>query len=90
MVKILITGGAGFIFSSLADKLLQDENNYVVLVDNLLTGNIANIPKHKNCKFIKCDANNYAELSAIMTAHDLIMFFIMLQLLVCSVLCKIR
>ena len=69
MVKILITGGAGFIPSSLADKLLQDENNYVVLVDNLLTGNTANIPKHKNCKFIKCDANNYAELSAIMTAH---------------------
>ena len=69
MVKFLITGGAGFIPSSLADKLLQNDNNYVVLVDNLLTGNMDNIPIHRNCKFIKCDANNYAELSAIMTAH---------------------
>lgn len=69
MVKILITGGAGFIPSSLADKLLQNEDHFVVLVDNLLTGNINNIPKNKNCKFIKCDANNYNELAAIMTAY---------------------
>jgi UDP-glucose 4-epimerase len=69
MVKILITGGAGFIPSSLADKLLQNDDHFVVLVDNLLTGNINNIPKNKNCKFIKCDANNYNELAAIMTAY---------------------
>ncbi|MCB9032282.1 MAG: NAD-dependent epimerase/dehydratase family protein [Chitinophagales bacterium] len=69
MVKILITGGAGFIPSSLADKLLQNENHFVVLIDNLLTGNIQNIPNNKNCKFIKCDANNYNELAAIMTAY---------------------
>jgi nucleoside-diphosphate-sugar epimerase len=30
MVKFLITGGAGFIPSSLADKLLLDDKNYVV------------------------------------------------------------
>ena len=69
MVKFLITGGAGFIPSSLADKLLQNDNNYVVLVDNLLTGNMDNIPIHRNCRFIKCDVNNYNEISAIMTAH---------------------
>jgi len=70
MVKILITGGAGFIPSSLADKLLLDEKNFVVLIDNFLTGYQKNIPIHKNCKFIKCDVNNYNELSAIMTAHQ--------------------
>lgn len=70
MVKILITGGAGFIPSSLADKLLLDEKNFVVLIDNFLTGYQKNIPIHKNCKFIKCDVNNYNELSAIMSSHQ--------------------
>ena len=70
MVKFLITGGAGFIPSSLADKLLQNDNNYVVLVVNLLTGNMDNIPIHRNCRFIKCDVNNYNEISAIMTSHQ--------------------
>lgn len=70
MVKFLITGGAGFIPSSLADKLLLDEKNFVVLIDNFLTGYQKNIPIHKNCKFIKCDVNNYNELSAIMSSHQ--------------------
>ncbi len=42
----LITGGAGFIPSSLADELLKDPSNYVVLLDNFLTGCKENIPDH--------------------------------------------
>ncbi|MCY7410647.1 MAG: NAD-dependent epimerase/dehydratase family protein, partial [Chitinophagales bacterium] len=38
MPKILITGGAGFIASALAERLIQDPANYVVILDNLLTG----------------------------------------------------
>ena len=38
MAKILITGGAGFVASHLADKLIEDKNNFVVIVDNLSTG----------------------------------------------------
>ncbi|WP_028402782.1 SDR family oxidoreductase [Ectobacillus panaciterrae] len=42
-MKVLVTGGAGFIGSHIVDKLI--ENNYeVVIVDNLSTGN----PKHLN------------------------------------------
>lgn len=69
MVKILITGGAGFIPSSLADKLLEREDVSLVLVDNLLTGLLSNVPKHPRCDFIKCDVNNYNEISSIMTAY---------------------
>ncbi|MBL7713004.1 MAG: NAD-dependent epimerase/dehydratase family protein [Chitinophagaceae bacterium] len=69
MVKILITGGAGFVPSSLADKLLQLGNMEVVLVDNLLTGKTENIPDHSNCKFIKCDVNNYNDIAPIMISH---------------------
>ncbi|MFC1780206.1 NAD-dependent epimerase/dehydratase family protein [Patescibacteria group bacterium] len=68
MQKILITGGAGFIGSSLADELLKDSKNYIVLVDNLLTGKIKNLPsKSKNVTFIKADVNNYSDISPIMT-----------------------
>jgi nucleoside-diphosphate-sugar epimerase len=69
MVKVLITGGAGFVPSSLADKLLALEAYEVVLVDNFLTGRVENIPNHPNCKFIKCDVNNYNDIAAIMTAY---------------------
>lgn len=69
MVKILITGGAGFVPSSLADKLLQLGNIEVVLVDNLLTGKTENVPNHTNCKFIKCDVNNYNDIAPVMISH---------------------
>lgn len=41
-VRALVTGGAGFIGSHLCDRLLA-EGNDVLCVDNLLTGNVANI-----------------------------------------------
>ncbi len=42
-MKILVTGGAGFIGSHIADALLRDGHE-VVVVDNLSTGSCANIP----------------------------------------------
>lgn len=41
-MKILITGGAGFIGSYLAEKLL-DQGHYVIIIDNLSTGKLSNI-----------------------------------------------
>ncbi|MBI1837977.1 MAG: NAD-dependent epimerase/dehydratase family protein [Flavobacteriia bacterium] len=69
-MKILITGGAGFVPSSTADLLLKDPSNFVVLVDNFLTGKVSNIPNHPNCKFIKCDVNNYHDISPIMCSYQ--------------------
>lgn len=69
MAKILITGGAGFIPSSMAEKLLKDEKNEIVLVDNLLTGNRENVPASPRAKFIKCDVNNYNDIAPIMTSY---------------------
>ncbi|OFX37773.1 MAG: epimerase [Bacteroidetes bacterium GWA2_40_15] len=67
MRKILITGGAGNIGSSLADRLSLDDNNEIVLVDNLLTGDPLKIPSNRsNITFIKSDVNNYSDISAIM------------------------
>src|SRR5258706_15867244 len=69
--KILITGGAGFIGSSLADRLSKDAENLIVIVDNLLTGNIEKVPKsvHQNVKFTKADVNDFEDISSIFQAY---------------------
>jgi nucleoside-diphosphate-sugar epimerase len=69
-MKILITGGAGFVASSTAEKLLLDSNIQVVLVDNFLSGLKENIPNNSNCKFIKANVNNYDEIAPIMTSYS--------------------
>ena len=51
-MKVLVTGGAGFIGSHVVDKLIQ-EKCQVVVVDNLSTGLQENVPKA--AKFIKMD-----------------------------------
>ena len=68
MNRILVTGGAGFIGSSMAEKLAADKNNYVVIIDDLTTGSINKIPQsaHKNVRFIKCDVNDWMDVSGIM------------------------
>ncbi|KAA3649501.1 MAG: NAD-dependent epimerase/dehydratase family protein [Bacteroidetes bacterium] len=63
--NILITGGAGFIGSSLAHKLAEDTRNSITIVDNLLTGDIRRIPQLENVKFIKGDVNDNQVISSI-------------------------
>jgi nucleoside-diphosphate-sugar epimerase len=64
-MKILITGGAGFVPSSLADKLLENPLNQVVLIDNFLTGIKKNIPIHQNCTFYEGDVNVWSQIEPI-------------------------
>lgn len=65
--KILITGGAGFIASCLAEKLAEQSENRIVIVDNLSTGSLEKIPysKHDNIRFIKADVNQFEDISNI-------------------------
>jgi nucleoside-diphosphate-sugar epimerase len=69
MTRILVTGGAGFIGSSLVDGLLKDKDHFVVIVDNFITGFEHNLPKADNCVFIKCDVNNYRDISSVMERY---------------------
>ena len=46
-MKILITGGAGFIGSHLADRLLE-MGDEVFVVDDLSTGSLENVEQHQN------------------------------------------
>lgn len=59
---ILVTGGAGFIGSNLCEHLINSSNeNYVICVDNLYTGNLSNIShllNNERFKFINHDIIN--------------------------------
>ena len=71
MRKILITGGAGFIGSAIAERLILDKENFVVIVDNLSTGEVVKLPNlpKDNWRFIKCDVNSYKDIAAVMLGH---------------------
>lgn len=66
--NILVTGGAGFVGSCMADKMIENPENYVVIMDNLLTGSIKRLPSKnkKNWRYVKADVNSYRDLSAVM------------------------
>lgn len=70
--KILITGGAGFIGSSMAEKLAENPDNLIVIVDNLRTGTLGNLPpsRYDNIKFIKADVNDFKDISSIFHAFS--------------------
>jgi len=63
--NILITGGAGFVASAMAEKLAEDESNNIIIVDNLLTGDINRIPNKENVKFIKADVNRFEDIAGV-------------------------
>jgi dTDP-glucose 4,6-dehydratase len=60
MARVVITGAAGFIGSHLAEALL-DRGHTVIGIDNLLTGDVANIAHlaNRDFHFIKHDVTNY-------------------------------
>lgn len=71
MTRILVTGGAGFIASELAEKLATNPDNEVIIVDNFVTGNPAKIPGSElnNLHFIKCDVNSFQDISGVFYAY---------------------
>ena len=72
MSNILVTGGAGFIASELADKLSHRKEDRIVIVDNLQTGSKSKVPKgrHENIHFIKSDVNNFNDISSVFYAYN--------------------
>lgn len=61
-MNVLITGGVGFIGSHLADALI-DRGYSVAIVDNLLTGNKANLPRQ--ARLYRADYSNVAAMRRI-------------------------
>ena len=50
--KILVVGGAGFVGSNLTNKLLNYPVANLIVVDNLLSADITQVPQHPNLQYI--------------------------------------
>jgi len=71
MATILITGGAGNVASSLAERFAKNEQNVVVVFDNLSTGKREKVPtEYENCFFIEGDANDFDQLNLVFEKYD--------------------
>jgi UDP-glucose 4-epimerase len=68
---ILVTGGAGNIGGGLASRLVQNPENFIVVVDDLSTGSLGKMPPatQPNLKFIKADVNRYSDIAPIMLSY---------------------
>jgi len=70
MKKFLITGGAGFVGSHLAEELIKNGNS-VTILDDLNTGKISNLEKIKNkIEFVQGDIRDKNILKKIMKDKD--------------------
>jgi UDP-glucose 4-epimerase len=70
--KILIVGGAGFVGSNLAKKLLEAAPREVVIVDNLLSAERANVPDKEAVTFIEGSITDDAVLSELTNDLDFV------------------
>ncbi|HNF71080.1 MAG TPA: SDR family oxidoreductase [Chitinophagaceae bacterium] len=64
MKRVLITGGAGFLGSHLCDRFVS-EGYHVIAMDNLITGNIANIEhlfRHEHFEFYHHDVSKFVHV----------------------------
>src|SRR5262245_11843127 len=75
-MKVLVTGGAGFIGSNLVHALINDDRiTAVKVLDNLETGRFANISmfkEHSKFEFIEGDIRNYSVCVAAADGVDVI------------------
>ena len=69
-MRILVTGGAGFLGSHLCERLLAEDHE-VVAMDNLSTGNLRNIAsfeKDRRFEFVRHDVTRYIEIEGPLDA----------------------
>jgi UDP-glucose 4-epimerase len=73
-MRVLITGGAGFIVSHLAEQLLENGED-VVLVDNLSTGSLDNIESFKSnhrLEFVTGDVQDAGLMESLVERSDIV------------------
>jgi nucleoside-diphosphate-sugar epimerase len=73
MIKVLITGGAGYVGSVLTELLLK-KNYQVTIFDNLMYGgdHLVTFVSNKNFQFIKGDVRSFSELASVIKNKDII------------------
>lgn len=85
--RIIITGGAGFIGSFIAEQLLREEIKEIVILDNLIRGSEKNIAKalvSKRVKFIKGDIRDCGLLDDAFEGIDFCFHMAALRITQCA------
>lgn len=75
-MKILVTGGAGFIGYHLCDELSKNLNNEILILDNLSRGSIDNdfqrLLERPNVRYLRGDLTDGSIYSTIGTGYNLV------------------
>ncbi|RLG35105.1 GDP-mannose 4,6-dehydratase [Methanosarcinales archaeon] len=71
-MRIVITGGAGFIGSNLAEVLALAPNNEVCVVDDLSTGKVENLPIASGIEFIKGSITDLQLMNEVLADADFV------------------
>ena len=71
--KVVITGGAGFIGSNLIRKLIENDIEKILVIDDLSTGNIDNISEFKDnnlIEFVESRVEDCQNLNSLIEGYD--------------------
>lgn len=73
--SVLVTGGAGFIGSHLVDRLILDDPEKVVVVDNFFLGENHNLDQARTARsdleVIRLDASDLAAMQDVVLTHEI-------------------
>ena len=72
--KVVITGGAGFIGSNLAKKLLKEGADKILIIDDLSTGKVENLDELKSesskVEFVESRIEDLENLNNLLSGYD--------------------
>ena len=68
--RVLVVGGAGFVGSNLVHQILDRDPREIIVVDNLISSDVANIPGDKRVKFVFGSITDDRILAALPTDLD--------------------
>lgn len=85
--RILVTGGAGFVGSHIADALLKEGANEVIALDNMVRGNLQNIEKasqNQHFRFVEGDIRDLALVDKLTEGCDYVFHEAALRITACA------
>lgn len=85
--RILVTGGAGLIGSTVVDRLAEDAGNEVVVLDDLSRGrtdNVADALERDNVTFVEGDIRDRTQLHEVMDGIDVLYHLAAIRITQCE------